>query len=70
MRKIVVSTKAPWASAELAEHFSGEAGADIAGALFKRRDGRYRLVRVGSDALGCGLISNAVSEELGLGRCP
>lgn len=70
VRKIIVSTKAPWASAELAERFPGEAGADLAGALFKRHDGHYRLVRVGSDALGCGLISNAISEELGLGRCP
>jgi hypothetical protein len=69
VRKIVVSTEAPWASAELATFFPGE-GADVAGALFKRHADRYRLVRIGSDALGCGLLSNAVAEELGLGRCP
>jgi hypothetical protein len=69
--KILVSTKSPWASAELVTHFPGEGpgGGDYAGALLKRGAGGYRIVRIGSDAIGCGLISNAISEELDLGRC-
>jgi hypothetical protein len=71
VRKILVSTKAPWASAELVIHFPGEGpgGGDFAGALLRRTASGYRIAKIGSDAIGCGLISNAISEELDLGRC-
>ncbi len=67
--KIIVSTKGPWASAQVAMSIPGESGEDTAGAIFKRRAGHYKLVGVGTDEVGCGVVSNAIAEELGLGGC-